>query len=141
MICVLLLMESNVNDEPKFGQYPSSLKIVFVRFACCIALHMQLKSEYQSGMQNMKLVLNHDWRFEDFVLAAFIAGLMQTVTAVLIEVVNLVVILKNDTVIDVVMNFMALEIVANFDNIFYAALGENMIKELVQDVIDKGDES
>lgn len=92
---------------------------------------MTMKSEFEIGMQNMKLVLNHDWRFENFVLEAFMVGLMQTVTAVLIEVVNLVVILKNDTVIDVVMNFMALEIVANFDNIFYAALGENMIKELV----------
>ena len=50
-----------------------------------------------------------------------------------IEIVNFIVILQAPTYLDIVMNFMALAIIAEFDNAFFMALGENSMKYIIQD--------
>lgn len=68
----------------------------------------------------MKFALNHSFRFDDYTIA-FFAGFMQTLSCLFIELINLFVILTSETVLDVVLNFMALAIIAEFDNSFYQA--------------------
>lgn len=122
--------EVDVTNNPEFGEFPKDYYIVFARFACGIALHKGVKKELDSGMQNMKFVLNHDYRFGS-VGKAFLAGLMQVFSAMLIEVVNLLTILQSNTVIDVVMNFMALAVIIEFDDYFFGALGKNFVKKII----------
>ena len=132
MLCALLLHEVDVANNPEFGEFPKDYYIVFARFVCGIALHKGVKNEIFSGMQNMKFVLNHDYRF-DSVGYAFLAGLMQVFCSMLIEVVNLLTILQRNTVIDIVMNFMALAVIIDFDDFFFSALGKNFIKKIITD--------
>lgn len=111
--------------------YPLT-EVVFARFFCCLVLHMQLANELQRGLNFMKFTTNHQYRFVNYKTAWF-AGFMQASVSYIIEVANLLVILSSSTVLDVVMNFMALEIVSQFDNFFYAASVSRVIQEAVKD--------
>jgi hypothetical protein len=51
------------------------------------------------------------------------SGLMQTVCIFVVELVNVLAIMTSTQVLDVVMNFLALVVISEFDDFFYAALG------------------
>ena len=51
----------------------------------------------------------------------------------LIELVNFLAILSSYAVIDVVMNFLALVVISDFDDFFYAALRNEENKDLISD--------
>lgn len=78
----------------------------------------------------MKFALNHDYRFTDYKIA-FLAGFLQSLILFIIEMVNIACILTANSILDVVMNFMALAIIADFDDVFYTALGEDDNKVIV----------
>ena len=97
MLCYFLTSEmfSAVDEESRLlliAVFPSSIGIMFARFACAIVLHMKLQDELKSGRKNMKLVLNHRYRFENPGLA-FAAGFLQTSCIYVLESVNMIVIL------------------------------------------------
>jgi len=60
-------------------------------------------------------------------------GLIQVVTAAIIEVVNILVIMRSDNILDVVKDFMALAIVGDFDNLFYDAQASNILNKIMSD--------
>lgn len=74
--------------------------------------------------------MNHTWKFTNW-QQAFLAGFLQTVTVVLVELVNLIAILHQDEIIDLVMDFMALVIISAFGNYFYAAVNEHEYKDII----------
>ena len=48
-----------------------------------------------------------------------------------VVIVNYFAILQNDEVIEIVMNFLALQVIAEFDNLFFTAhRSENLIKQI-----------
>ena len=110
--------------------FPSSAKLVIARFGCGVMLHMQLQNELDSGLKNMKFAMNHYYRF-DRPDVAFLAGLLQAVSIFVIEFVNFIVIMTSSTFLDVVMNFLALAVIAEFDDAFFGALGADDIKEII----------
>lgn len=131
----MLLAFEIINDDEvlsSLGAYPASIFIVLARFICGIVLHMGLGGELQNGMKNMKLATNYDYRFENWRIA-YLAGCMQASMVITVECVNFLAILTSFTVLDVVMNFMALAIIADFDNLFYGALGADPNKEVLTD--------
>jgi hypothetical protein len=120
-LCGLLVYEMVSTDSHGdyiLANYPGSAAIVLARFSCGIILHMQLQGELVAGMRNMKFALNHYYRF-DRVFVAWSAGFMQAVSIFVIEIVNFIVILQASTYLEIVMNFMALAIIAEFDNAFF----------------------
>jgi hypothetical protein len=135
ILCYLLILQmSTLTDDNSnaFAVFPANKGIVIARFACGIILHMQLQSEIQSGLNNMKFALNHSYRFDSPFLA-FTAGFLQALSSVAIEVINFIVILTSDSYLNVVMNFMALAIISEFDNAFYSATGQDAIKDIIED--------
>jgi hypothetical protein len=80
----------------------------------------------------MKYALNHVWRFENWKIA-YLAGLLQASIIILIEFVNFLAILTSFTVLDVVMNFLALVVISEFDDFFYCSLRDEPLKELLID--------
>ena len=103
--------------EP-WGTLPSSVWIVFARFVCGIVLHVQLSAELYQGLTMMKFAVNHPWKFEDYKVA-YAVGFMQMSMVVIVEFVNFVALITNNAVLDVVMNFLALVVIAEFDDYFY----------------------
>lgn len=72
----------------------------------------------------MKYVLNHTWRFDNWKIA-FWCGFLQASSIFIIELVNFLAIMTSTQVLDVVMNFLALVVISEFDDFFYGALGKN----------------
>ena len=134
MICVFLIWEINFKDGSNIGRYPESIKLIMVRFSCCIALHMVLQAELEKGVASMKFALNHSYRFGDMWLQAFLAGWMQATASILIEIVNLLIILEKHKAEDIVAGFMKIAILAQFDNFFYSAVKYSKVKLLLIDV-------
>ena len=50
---------TNEDGQSILADYPTSGGIVAARFVCGIILHMMLQNEYLSGMNIMKIALNH----------------------------------------------------------------------------------
>ena len=78
----------------------------------------------------MKYALNHPWKFKHWNVS-FFAGLMQALQVVVVEIVNIVVILTNDAVLDIVMNFMALVVISDFGQFFYSAFKHDTWKSII----------
>ena len=66
----------------------------------------------------MKYALNHPWKFNNWVNAFFI-GFLQMIILVSVEAVNLGILLSNQTIMDTIMNFLALVIISDFDDYFF----------------------
>ena len=62
-------------EKQDYARCPSHIYIVFLRYVCGMVMHMQENLEIQKGMQNMKFVVNHSYRFEN-AFVAFAAGFM-----------------------------------------------------------------
>lgn len=103
------------------GTYPTSKWIVVARFICAVVLHMALQDEIKQGLDVMKYTLNHSWRFDNWHLA-FLCGFLQTIVIVCVEVVNFIAIMSSQEITSVVMNFLALVVISEFDDFFYQAL-------------------
>ena len=69
----------------------------------------------------MKFSQNHWWKFYAPGLA-WCCGLTQMSMVVSIEIVNLVILCSNKTVMEVIMNFLMLVIIAEFDDYYASTL-------------------
>lgn len=83
-------------------------------------LHLQLQDEFKQGNLIMKYVNNHPEKFQSWTIP-FVLGFMQSSMIVLIEVVNLINICAQIAVMDIVMNYVALAVIADFDDFFVMA--------------------
>lgn len=72
----------------------------------------------------MKFAINHEFRFRNY-RVAFLSGLLQATMIFTVETVNFIAIMSCYTILDVVMNFMALAVISEFDDAFYGALGND----------------
>ena len=126
MSLVYLLFEESVwktftTNDKEFGQYPPSSSIVFVRFLCGLIMHLTLQPEIQSGLKFMKYANNHTWKFRSWGYA-YLIGFGQLLMVVSVEFINLILLCENDTVMDIIMDFLALVIISDFDEYYVAAL-------------------
>ena len=69
----------------------------------------------------MKFSMNHPERFKTKFLPYFI-GFLQVIASLWIEYINIFILLSNESVMDVVMNFLALNVILEFDNYYAASL-------------------
>ena len=80
----------------------------------------------------MKYSINHPWKFESW-WGAFNVGLFQFCILVMVEFVSLMVLLLQQTVLDVLMNFLALTIITEFDDYLFQTLYKDPISRLISD--------
>lgn len=91
------------------------------RFLCAIFLHISLTDELNQGLNIMKYSMNHHWKFKNW-FSAYMVGFCQMTVVVSVELVNLIVLLTNGTVMDTIMNFLALVIISDFDDYFFVTV-------------------
>lgn len=80
----------------------------------------------------MKYAMNHPYKFDAW-FKAFIVGFAQMFALVSVELVNVVVLLTNPTVMDTIMNFLALVIISDFDDYFFGTIKGDPIANMVSD--------
>lgn len=78
---------------------PPSIDLVVCRFLCAVFLHVKLASKLNQALSMMKYAMNHAWKFNDHWFNAFLIGLSQLTTLVGIELVNMIMLLTDQTLI------------------------------------------
>ena len=80
----------------------------------------------------MKFSSNHPWKFDDYTEGYFV-GLLQATVVLSVEMVNIAVLNTNHTIMDVLMNFLALVIIADFDDYFFMTVKNDKMAKLISD--------
>ena len=106
--------------------------VILARFICAMSLHLFNATELSNALKKMKYACNHPWKFIDYKVA-FLAGFLQTITIVAVELLNLLIILMDTSILDIVMNHMAIVVISQFGNFFYMASSEKKWKEVIID--------
>lgn len=104
---------------------------MFARFICGTILHLSLLDEVTSGLENMKFALNHPYYFQSPFLA-WLVGFLQCTITIMVEVVNMEIILISTDPVNIVYNFIALAIIAEFDDFVYSSLKNESMKKLIE---------
>ena len=80
----------------------------------------------------MKYALNHQWKFVNW-SRAFRVGFFQLSVVLTLEIVNLIFMLTNATIAEIIMNFIALLIIADFDDYFFMTVTKTSIGILIKE--------
>ena len=94
-------------------------------------MHIKLAPELNQAMNIMKYSVNHSWKF-DYYRIAFFAGFLQAIMVISVEVINFVNLLLTNQILEIVMNFLALVIIAEFDDFFYEVYPNEDLKALIK---------
>lgn len=106
--------------------------IMFARFICAIILHLSLTDEVTGGLKMMKFAINHPYKFQNFTMA-YTTGFMQFLSSLGVEVSNLAVILAANDTISIVFNFIAVAIIAEFDNYVFDSMKNEVFKHIIEE--------
>lgn len=113
---------------------PDDTKLAFARFAAGMLLQTMTDKEIRNGLKMMKYTTNHWWKFKNH-RVAYTVGFLQAFALTLITLVNFFVVMISGSVIDVMKDFTALYIIADFDNIFGNSY--NSKEEIANEIIDE----
>lgn len=109
---------------------------MFARFICAVILHLSLTDEVTDGLKMMKYAVNHDYRFNNYIIA-YISGFFQMFSSIGVECANIGVILAANDTISIVFNFIAVAIIAEFDNYVFASLKSEHFKIVIEETFAK----
>jgi hypothetical protein len=84
-----------------------------------------------AGLEMMKFACNHTYKFHSYPIA-YSAAFLQVISTISVEVASLGVICAGSDVISIIFNFIALAILAEFDNYVYSSLKNESFKELIE---------
>ena len=135
LVLLWLLGSEALTDEyilANFLMPADSLQIVLCRFLCAVVLHITLTDEVMQGFACMKFALNHPYKFRRWT-DAYIVAFTQLMVVITVEVVNLAILCTNHTIIDIIMNFLALVIIADFDDFFFFTVDKELMAELIKE--------
>ena len=137
MLVGLIFYQLIIYEFDLFFEEVNSVLQLLARFICATILHLALIDEVYTGMDNMKYSLNHPYLFQSW-FQAWIAGFLQAFIVSAVEFCNIAIILTSLSPIGTVFNFIALAIIADFDNFVYESLrNEKMKKLLYEDVKER----
>lgn len=105
--------------------------IMFARFICTVILHLSLTDEVTNGLKMMKYACNHPYRFNLFEIA-WMCGFMQMTSSLGVELSNIGVILAANDTISIVFNFIAVAIIAEFDNYVFHSMKSESFKQIIE---------
>lgn len=127
------------NELPDYNE-PPSRAVAFTRLMAGMIMQVTMSVELKQGLEKMKFAINHPWKF-DKVGFAFLAGFCQATVIMVVTFLNYFTIIDATTVIDIVMNFLALAVIADLDDMFFKVHGSSEIGvEMVKNEENKYDE-
>ena len=88
-----------------------SIFVNYARFICATILHLSISDGVVGSLERMKYSLNHNYSF-NAPTRAFIISLLEFTITVTVEICNISIILAQLLPINIVLNFIAIAIVA-----------------------------
>lgn len=80
----------------------------------------------------MKYAVNHSWKFRKW-RRAYMVGFCQTFVLITCEAVNLILLTTNHTMLDIIMNFLAIIVITEFDDAFFFIVQQGELAKLLTD--------
>lgn len=133
LIVLIFYQEMKVNTDLFLSFCPYTL-MFYTRFICATLLHMILMPELSGALQRMKYAVNHPYKFENFAVAFFL-GVGQFTAVWFTEVLNILIILTSFAPLGAVFNFIALTVIADFDNFIYEAMSAEYLTKLLEEEV------
>lgn len=114
-------------EEESSNEQKVSTGLLIVQFICIFLLHLQIESEVRQAVYMMKYLLNHPENFRNHhdqstKFTAVLIAIIQMVTSVMTEILNLILILNSKNSQDALMNFVALSVICEIDNIYFKTI-------------------
>lgn len=116
-IALVSFIGKEILNDPEMIEFNYDLMVI--RFVCAFLLHIQLEREAKVAIDMLKFQCFHRPLF-DSNYQPFCISMMKLTAAWSTEVMNIILICRQDNVMEAVMNFIALGVIAEIDN-FYAA--------------------
>ena len=132
MTLAILILAGLMSDFDSYYQFMPVEYMEFCRFICTLILHLSLVGELTGALERCKYVINHHYFFEK-PYHAYLCALMQAIAVYSTEGVSLFVILGTEAPEDTVMNFIALAIIADFDDYVFESTSNEILKKLFED--------
>jgi hypothetical protein len=92
---------------------------------------MQLECEVKTSLDMMKFFFNNREQFDDSSLPFFITQ-MKFAGALMTEIVNILLLCQQNSVMDCVLNFVALACIAEIDNYYASSLRDFKLKPALE---------
>ena len=127
---LFFLIRETLSDASAYAKIPADIGLVMCRFLCSIFLHITRADELNQGLKFMKYALNHPWKFHSWKNAFFI-GFLQMIVLISVEAVNLGILLSNYTIMDTIMNFLALVIISDFDDYLFFTVSDEIPAQII----------
>ena len=108
----------NPDQIKNLSEFPSSWYLVVARIICALQLHLSLNQKIKCLLDLTKFFCNHSEMFENWSLL-FIACLGKGFLLWLVQIVNILLIIGADDVLSVVLNFMVMNAIAEFDSYYF----------------------
>jgi hypothetical protein len=80
----------------------------------------------------MKYAINHRYKF-NYYYWSFLVGYFKAFACVTVELVSIFVICAADNIIEITMNFIALAVIADFDDYVFTSLQKESFTQLISD--------
>ena len=109
-----------------------AVSTIIGRFVCAFIMHITLTAESKQGLKMMKYAANHHWKFRSWGQAYWI-GLFQVTVLNTCEFVNLVLLTTNHSMLDIIMNFLAIVVITEFDDAFFFIVQNEELAVLLTD--------
>lgn len=132
VLIVMLFHEIRAPSRNQHINLHIILMIILARFICGSILHLSLIDEVTNSLSYMKYALNHPYKFQSYNVA-FQVGLMQFTSTLLTEITNLIVLCACNDAVNIIFNFTAIAIVAEFDNFVFESMKNESFKELLEE--------
>jgi hypothetical protein len=107
---------------------------MYVSFICITMLHLQLIDTSSRYLKMAKFAMNHPYLFK-YPGEAFFICILQFVTSQAIEFSNILLCLMTTDTIDMISNFVAIQIVSVFDEFVYASMSDEPLKIMVEESV------
>lgn len=111
--------------------------LLMMRFICLLILHIQIEQEVRQTLSMFKYQNNHPGKFKDCfagdstLLPATLVVVMQLGSSIATEVISLLLIMDATSEKDCLMNFLAIQIVSQIDEIYFSTIRREPLKEAV----------
>jgi hypothetical protein len=106
--------------------------LFYVKFPCAVALHLVLFPQVAKGMKIMKFANNQcDLFVENGAEIAYTIGLIQALTALLCEGINVIMLSYQHYVSHSIIHFVALEVVIELGEMYLESLMDNPLSQVL----------
>lgn len=101
-----------------------------VRLICCLMFHFWFAKKIEIAMRSLKYIAMHFTKFKKQ-RWAFITSLLQLLTVLLIEIVNILNLSQVETCMDILINYIALGFVSEFSTHFLEPFKSSEMASLI----------